>query len=192
MSNDGVIESRTFNLPFENIDTDQIIPAQFLTTTQREGLGQHCFLHWRKNPDGTEKADNPFASHDPEQHQILVAGANFGCGSSREHAPWGLLDMGFRVVISSRFADIFRNNSLKNGLLPLEAKQPVIDFLMERPNHSVRVNLLTQEVNIEGFEAFHFSLDPFSAYCMAHGLDQLDYILQHESEIAQHEQAAHA
>ena len=190
MSSEGIIDSRTLNLPFDNIDTDQIIPAQFLTTTEREGLGKHCFLHWRQNPDGSNRPDNPFAQHDPEHQKILVAGANFGCGSSREHAPWGLLDMGFRVVISSQFADIFRNNALKNGLLPLQVNQSVIDFLMINPNHHIRVNIPDTEVEIDHFETIKFQLDAFAAFCMAHGLDQLDYILKHEQDIIRHEQSS--
>ena len=117
--NTAVIESRTFNLPVDNIDTDQIIPASFLTTTERSGLGRACFHAWRFNEDGSEKPDNPLREHRVAEQAVLVAGENFGCGSSREHAPWALLDYGFRAVISSRFADIFRNNALKNGLLPI-------------------------------------------------------------------------
>ena len=113
----GIIESRTFSLPVANIDTDQIIPAHFLTTTGREGLGAACFHAWRFNDDGSERSNSPLRGHDVDRQQVLVTGENFGCGSSREHAPWALLDYGIRAVVSSRFADIFRGNALKNGLL---------------------------------------------------------------------------
>ena len=188
MSASGVIESRTFNLPFDNIDTDQIIPAQFLTTTEREGLGQFCFHHWRFNEDGSDREDNPFKGRDPQRQQVLVAGTNFGCGSSREHAPWALLDLGFRAVISDRFADIFRNNALKNGLLPLTAGTAVIDFLLAHPDHPVRIDIPATRFEVDGLGVFDFSLDPFAAYCLARGIDQLDFILQHEKDIARYEQ----
>ncbi|HLF31836.1 MAG TPA: 3-isopropylmalate dehydratase small subunit [Xanthomonadales bacterium] len=187
MSASGIIETRTFNLPFDNIDTDQIIPAQFLTTTERDGLGQFCFYHWRFNPDGGPRENDPLKMRLPQQ-QALVAGANFGCGSSREHAPWALLDLGFRVIISSKFADIFRNNALKNGLLPLAAEQPVIDFLLAHPDHRVRINIPAMRLEVNGLGSFDFPLDPFAAHCLAQGIDQLDFILQHEKDIARYEQ----
>jgi 3-isopropylmalate/(R)-2-methylmalate dehydratase small subunit len=188
MNAKGIIESRTFNLAFDNIDTDQIIPAQFLTTTEREGLGQFCFYHWRFDGAGQAKADNPLAAHDAGRQQVLVSGTNFGCGSSREHAPWALLDLGFRAVISTRFADIFRNNSLKNGLLLVTVEQPVIDFLFAHPDHPVRIDILASRLEIGGLGNIDFPLDPFAAHCLAQGIDQLDFILQHESDIARYEQ----
>ncbi|MGH8033947.1 MAG: 3-isopropylmalate dehydratase small subunit [Lysobacterales bacterium] len=189
MSERSAFSTRTLNLPFDNIDTDQIIPAQFLTTTEREGLGRFCFHHWRFNLDGSPRAEHPLLGHDPAQHQVLVAGTNFGCGSSREHAPWALMDLGFRAVISSRFADIFRNNALKNGLLPVTVEQDVIDFLLAHPDHPVRIDIPSTTLEISGFGSVVFLLDPFSAYCLARGFDQLDFILQHESDIARYEQA---
>jgi len=188
MSAPGVIESRTFNLAADNIDTDQIIPAQFLTTTEREGLGQFCFYHWRFDGSGKPRNDSPLAAHDASRQQVLVAGTNFGCGSSREHAPWALLDLGFRAVVSTRFADIFRNNSLKNGLLLVTADQAVIDFLMAHPDHPVRIDVAAARMEVPGLGDFDFPLDPFSAYCLAQGIDQLDFILRHETDIARYEQ----
>jgi len=188
MSRGGVIESRTFNLAADNIDTDQIIPAQFLTTTEREGLGQYCFYHWRFDGSGQPRPDSALAAYDPERQQVLVAGTNFGCGSSREHAPWALLDMGFRAVISTRFADIFRNNSLKNGLLLITAQQDLIDFLMAHPDHPVRIDISAGRLEVEAYGTVEFELDPFTAYCLAQGIDQLDFILQHEADIARYEQ----
>jgi 3-isopropylmalate/(R)-2-methylmalate dehydratase small subunit len=190
--NKGVFESRTFNLPVDNIDTDQIIPAQFLTTTERDGLGQFCFHGWRFNEDGSEKATNPLRRHDAASQQVLVAGANFGCGSSREHAPWALLDFGFRAVISSRFADIFRSNSLKNGLLPVTVDEAVADYLLDHPDHAVRIDMARHTLTIESYGEFDFPLDPFSAYCLTRGIDQLDYILQHEDAIRAFEEGGTA
>jgi 3-isopropylmalate/(R)-2-methylmalate dehydratase small subunit len=183
----SVIESRTFNLPVDNIDTDQIIPAQFLTTTERHGLGRYCFHSWRFHEDGSEKTSNPLRRHDPATQQVLVAGSNFGCGSSREHAPWALLDFGFRAVISSRFADIFRSNALKNGLLPVTVDEAVADFLLDHPDQAVRIDIARHTLTIEGYGEFEFPLDSFSAYCLTRGIDQLDFILQHEDEIASYE-----
>jgi 3-isopropylmalate/(R)-2-methylmalate dehydratase small subunit len=186
-ANSSVFESRTFNLPVDNIDTDQIIPAQFLTTTTREGLGQYCFFGWRFNEDGSPKASNPLRRHDAATQHVLVAGSNFGCGSSREHAPWALLDFGFRAVISSRFADIFRSNALKNGLLPITVDDTVVQFLFGHPDHAVRIDIAKRSLTVEGYGEFEFPLDPFSAYCLTRGIDPLDFILQNEDAIAAYE-----
>lgn len=183
-----VIESRTFNLPVENIDTDQIIPAHFLTMTGREGLDQACFHAWRFNEDGSEKADNPLREHDVPNQQVLVTGENFGCGSSREHAPWALLDYGFKAVISARFADIFSGNALKNGLLPIVVIQEVADYLLSHPDSEVAIDLENRKLGVRGYGDFEFPLDPFSAYCLIRGIDQLDFILQGADEIKQYEQ----
>jgi 3-isopropylmalate/(R)-2-methylmalate dehydratase small subunit len=188
MTDSAIIESRTFNVPVENIDTDQIIPAQFLTTMEREGLGRLCFHDWRFNEDGSDREDNPLRDYQPGRQQVLVAGSNFGCGSSREHAPWALLDFGFRAVISDRFADIFRNNSLKNGLLPIAVDKEVIEYLLARPDHPVRIDIQDQELTIEGYGKRKFPIDPFSAYCLTRGINQLDYILDHEQDISTYEQ----
>jgi 3-isopropylmalate/(R)-2-methylmalate dehydratase small subunit len=185
--NGGVFESRTFNLPVDNIDTDQIIPAQFLTTTTREGLGQYCFYGWRFDEDGAAKASSPLRRHDAATQQVLVAGSNFGCGSSREHAPWALLDFGFRAVISSRFADIFRSNALKNGLLPIAVDDTVVQYLLGSPDHTVRIDIARHTLNVEGYGEFEFPLDPFSAYCLTRGIDPLDFILQNQDAIEDYE-----
>jgi len=184
----GVFETRTFNLPVDNIDTDQIIPAQFLTTTTREGLGQYCFYSWRFNEDGSPKASSPLRKHDAATQQVLVAGSNFGCGSSREHAPWALLDFGFRAVVSSRFADIFRSNALKNGLLPVTVDDTVVQYLLDHPDHAVRVDIASHVLGIEGYGDFDFPLDAFSAYCLTRGIDPLDFILQNEPAITAYEE----
>jgi len=182
-NNGGVFESRTFNLPVDNIDTDQIIPAQFLTTTTRDGLGQYCFHSWRFNEDGSAKSSSPLRRHDPQTQTVLVAGSNFGCGSSREHAPWALLDFGFHAVISSRFADIFRSNALKNGLLPVTVDDAVADYLLDHPDQAVRIDIRNHRLGIEGYGEFDFPLDPFSAYCLTRGIDQLDFILENTEAI---------
>jgi 3-isopropylmalate/(R)-2-methylmalate dehydratase small subunit len=188
MADSAVFESHTFNVPMENIDTDQIIPAQFLTTTEREGLGRFCFYAWRFNEDGSDKEDSLLAAYQPSRQQVLVAGSNFGCGSSREHAPWALLDFGFRAVISDRFADIFRNNSLKNGLLPITVEKHFLEYLLAEPDHPVRIDIHERKLIIEGYGECEFPLDPFSAFCVTRGIDQLDFILDHEQDISTYEQ----
>jgi 3-isopropylmalate/(R)-2-methylmalate dehydratase small subunit len=188
MAESSVIETRTYNVPVDNIDTDQIIPAQFLTTTERDGLGQFCFHGWRYADDGSEKDDHPLRGHQPERHRVLVAGSNFGCGSSREHAPWALLDFGILAVVSDRFADIFRNNSLKNGLLPITVDASVIEFLHAHPDHAVRIDISKRSLLVEGLGEFEFPLDPFSAFCLTRGIDQLDFLLDNEQDIGVYEQ----
>jgi len=188
MADSTMIESRTFNVPAENIDTDQIIPAQFLTTMEREGLGRLCFHDWRFNEDGSEREDNPLADYQAGRQKVLVVGSNFGCGSSREHAPWALLDFGFRAVISDRFADIFRNNSLKNGLLPITVDKEVVEYLLSEPDHPVRIDIQKRELTIEGYGSWEFPLDPFSAFCVTRGINQMDFILDHEQDINTYEQ----
>jgi 3-isopropylmalate/(R)-2-methylmalate dehydratase small subunit len=188
MSNSDVVESGTFNLPVDHIDTDQIIPAEFLTTTERDGLGKFCFHSWRFDENGAERPGNPLRGFDAVNQQVLVTGSNFGCGSSREHAPWALLDFGFKAVISSQFADIFRSNSLKNGLLPVMAEDHVVQFLLARPGHPVRIDIRNKTLSVEGYGEFEFPLDPFSAYCLTRAIDQLDFILENEQEISSYEQ----
>jgi 3-isopropylmalate/(R)-2-methylmalate dehydratase small subunit len=188
MSSAATYTTHTFNLPFENIDTDQIIPAQFLTTTERAGLGKFCFYNWRHLPDGTPKDDHPLQGFDPEQHSVIVAGTNFGCGSSREHAPWALLDMGVKAVISSRFADIFRNNSLKNGLLPITVSDDVADWLLQHPGVEIQVDIPATKFSVAGLGEIEFPLDPFPAYCLSQGIDQLGFLLRHEKDISAYEQ----
>lgn len=180
--------SRTYNVPLDNIDTDQIIPAQFLTTTNREGLGEFCFYAWRFNEDGTARKNNPLRDHHPDSQQVLVVGSNFGCGSSREHAPWALLDYGIQAIISSRFADIFRNNSLKNGLIPVTVEEQLVEYLHAHPDSEVRIDITRRQLTVANYGTVQFPLDPFSAFCLTRGIDQLDFILQNEQDISAHEQ----
>src|SRR4249920_1317901 len=140
------LTSRTVVLRERNIDTDQIIPARFLTTTEREGLGRFAFSDWRTLADGTPNPDFPFNRDVRADESILVAGRNFGCGSSREHAPWALLDLGLRVVISAGIADIFRSNALKNGLLPIVLDEHVVDELLGRPGIELRIDVAARSV----------------------------------------------
>jgi 3-isopropylmalate/(R)-2-methylmalate dehydratase small subunit len=182
------IESRTLVLPYTNIDTDQIIPARFLTTTTRDGLGKHAFADWRYEADGRPRAD--FILNQPSSAgcQVLVAGRNFGCGSSREHAPWALLDYGFRAVISTEIADIFRSNALKNGLLPLALDATTHQWLLEHPGASVRIDLDACTVTLPDGTAVAFSIEAFARYCLLNGIDELGFLLQHAPTIARYEQ----
>lgn len=184
--------SRTVVLPECNIDTDQIIPARFLTTTSRSGLGQHAFTDWRYLADGTP---NPaFPLNRPENHgaAILVAGANFGCGSSREHAPWALLDAGIRAVISSEIADIFRGNALKNGLLPIVLGVEAVATLLSLPGIELRIDIARGEVTLPDGDTHHFALDPFARTCLLEGVDQLGYLLNQNAAIQRYEEHRHA
>lgn len=184
------IRSKTAVLPFDDIDTDQIIPARFLTTTTKEGLGQHLFSNWRYDADGTPRAD--FALNRPEAAgaTILVAGRNFGCGSSREHAPWALVDYGIRAVISSDFADIFRNNALKNGLLPVTVDDATHRWLLENPGAVVTVDLESTSIELPDGRRAQFPIDGFARYCLMNGLDQLGFLLEQQDAIAAYEQRA--
>jgi 3-isopropylmalate/(R)-2-methylmalate dehydratase small subunit len=182
------VRSRTVVLPIDDIDTDQIIPARFLTTTTKTGLGKSLFTDWRYNPDGTIREDFVLNSPDAQGAAILVAGRNFGCGSSREHAPWALLDFGIRAVISTEIADIFRNNALKNGLLPVILGAEDHRWLVEHPGIEVTVDLETQSVVLPGGRRIAFPIDGFSRYCLLHGLDQLGFLLENEPAIRAFEQ----
>jgi 3-isopropylmalate/(R)-2-methylmalate dehydratase small subunit len=182
------ISALSFSVPVDNIDTDQIIPARFLTTTDRDGLGACCFHDWRYCSDGSAKDGHAFHHHDPDHHHVLVAGHNFGCGSSREHAPWALLDMGFKAVISTRFADIFCNNALKNGLLPVAAPQEVVDFLHQHPNHPVHIDIANLTLEVPECGTYTFPCDPFAAYCLVRGIDPLQFIMDQQAEITRYEQ----
>ena len=181
------IRSRTVVLPATNIDTDQIIPARFLTTTTRIGLGKQLFSDWRYAPDGSPKAD--FVLNQPAASgcQILVAGRNFGCGSSREHAPWALLDYGIRAVISTEIADIFRNNSLMNGLLPIVVDESTSGWLIEHPGAEVTIDLATTSVQLPSGVSINFPIDPFARYCLLNGVDELGFLLQQQEHIAAYE-----
>jgi 3-isopropylmalate/(R)-2-methylmalate dehydratase small subunit len=181
------IRSRTVAIPSSNIDTDQIIPARFLRTTTRDGLGKHLFSEWRYNADGSPKPD--FVLNRPEAAgcQVLVAGRNFGCGSSREHAPWALLDQGFRAVISSEIADIFRSNSLKNGLLPIVLPVADVDALLAEPGIELVIDLASNSVTLPGGRQLPFQIEGFARYCLLNGVDELGYLLSQETAIARYE-----
>ena len=175
-----------------NIDTDQIIPKQFLTRIERTGYGAFLFNDWRLNPDGSPKAD--FVLNDARYAgaSILVAGANFGCGSSREHAPWSLLDFGFRAVIAPSFGDIFFNNSLKNGLVPVRLDDSIVETIVERAktldDYSLTIDLANQTVTDRNGLAATFEIDEFRRYCLINGLDDIGLTLQNEQKITEFEQ----
>ena len=175
-------------LPLENVDTDQIIPARFLKTTDRLGLGNNLFADWRYDASGAPKPEFVLNRSEANAAQLLVAGKNFGCGSSREHAPWALLDFGFRAVVSSEFADIFRNNALGNGLLPVALAEPIVEQIVARiasePTASFTIDLEAQTFALPSGERFAFHVDPFARHCMLQGVDQLGYLAAKEPEIA--------
>jgi 3-isopropylmalate/(R)-2-methylmalate dehydratase small subunit len=181
------IESKTVVIAVDNIDTDQIIPARYLKAISKEGLGDGLFRDWRYNPDGTAKPDFPLNQPGAEGAQILVAGDNFGCGSSREHAPWALTQNGFRAVISTSFADIFKGNALKNGLLPVAAPADVHAELLKSPGAVVTVDLASQTVTLPGGRSFEFPIDSFAKQCLLDGVDELGYMLAQDAAIAAYE-----
>jgi 3-isopropylmalate/(R)-2-methylmalate dehydratase small subunit len=182
-----MVRSRTVVLPLTNVDTDQIIPARFLTTTTREGLGRQLFSDWRYRADGTPNAD--FVLNRPEARgcEVLVAGRNFGCGSSREHAPWALLDYGIRAVISTEIADIFRGNALKNGLLPVTVDESIAAWLLAHPGASVTVDLETASLALPTGVSVGFQIEAFARHCLLHGIDQLGYLRGKLPEIERYE-----
>ena len=183
----SIIRSRTVVLPASNIDTDQIIPARFLTTTTREGLGKQLFADWRYAPDGTPKADFVLNQPAARDCQVLVAGHNLGCGSSREHAPWALLDYGIRAVISTEIADIFRNNSLKNGLLPIVVDAATSAWLIAHPGSEVEIDLSSTTLSLPSGTRVKFPIDPFARYCLLNGIDELGFLLSQHERIAAYE-----
>jgi len=187
-----VIRSRTVVMPSSNIDTDQIIPARFLTTTVREGLGTALFADWRYDADG--RARGEFVLNRPESRgsQVLVAGRNIGCGSSREHAPWALLDYGFRAVISTEIADIFRNNSLKNGLLPVVVDEATHRWLLEHPGTEVEIDLPACTLRFGDGREVKFPVDAFARYCLINGIDELGFLLTQGPAIERYEQSRSA
>ena len=183
--------SRVVPLPVENIDTDQIIPARYLKATDKLGLGEALFADWRYLPDGSPRPD--FVLNQPKisSAQILLAGDNFGCGSSREHAAWALTGYGFRAIISTSFADIFRNNALKNGLLPIaitpKEHRQLMALVNEKPDVEIRIDLAAQTVRLPGGESFSFPIDPFSKACLLKGMDELGYLLGFADTITAYE-----
>ncbi|MFN0024227.1 MAG: 3-isopropylmalate dehydratase small subunit [Parvularculaceae bacterium] len=181
------LRSRTIVLPQANIDTDQIIPARFLTTTTRAGLGKSLFFDWRYDESGRPKNSSPFNGVNTAMHAILVAGPNFGCGSSREHAPWALADFGFRAVISSDIADIFKSNALKNGLLPVAIDAATHQRLIELPGALVTIDLKTMTVTLEDGAIAGFTVEPFARRCLLDGVDPLGALLKHLPAIEAYE-----
>jgi 3-isopropylmalate/(R)-2-methylmalate dehydratase small subunit len=184
-----IVRSRTVALPIDNIDTDQIIPARFLKTTDRTGLGKRLFSDWRYRPDGAPRPDFALNRKEAQGARILVAGDNFGCGSSREHAPWALYDFGFRAVVSTSFASIFRNNALKNGLLPVVVEPALHRRLLERAGEEATVDLETRTLTLADGTTALFPIEPFARLCLLNGLDELSYLLGQEDAIAAFEGA---
>ena len=181
------IESKTVALPIENIDTDQIIPARFLKTVYMEGLGDNLFLDWRYLPDGSPNPDFALNKPSAKGAEILVAGDNFGCGSSREHAPWALKQYGFKAIISTSFADIFKGNALKNGLLPIIMPPDIHAELLKWPGIVLKIDLATQTVTLAGGRTVEFPIDPFAKQCLIEGVDELGYMLNQQPAIAAYE-----
>jgi 3-isopropylmalate/(R)-2-methylmalate dehydratase small subunit len=183
------VHSKTVVIPSSNIDTDQIIPARFLTTTTKDGLGLQLFADWRYRADGSPNPD--FALNQPAARgaQILVAGRNFGCGSSREHAPWALLDFGFRAVISTEIADIFRGNSLKNGLLPIVVDDATSQWLLHNPGAEVDIDLTAARLTLPTGVSVSFPLEAFARHCLLNGVDELGYLRSRLSDIERYEAA---
>ncbi len=190
------IRSKIIPLPHTDVDTDQIIPARYLKVIDKNGLAEGLFDSWRRLPDGSPNPDFPLNQDDYQDAQILLSGDNFGCGSSREHAPWELMGWGIRAVISTSFADIFRNNALKNGLLPLvvdEATQTsLFDLTAEAPNATLEIDLVSQILTLPDGTQIKFEIDTFSKTCMLEGIDQLGYLLKHDEQISAFEEMRNA
>ena len=177
--------SAMVKMGIDNIDTDQIIPARFLKTISKDGLGDSLFCDWRYDANGTPKPDFILNTEAAKKSQILLAGDNFGCGSSREHAPWALTQYGFRAVFSTSFADIFKSNSLKNGLLPIVVSRDLHAKLFALPDDArVAIDLATQSVTLPDGTKAEFAVEPFSKHCLLEGVDEMGYIQGHESQIA--------
>ena len=185
-----MIRSRTVVLPIKNLDTDQIIPARFLTTTSREGLGKALFRDLRFAADGEPIADFVLNRPEAEACGILVAGNNFGCGSSREHAPWALLDYGIRAVIATEIADIFRSNSLKNGLLPVVVDSDTHAWLLANPGADVEIDVVASRLMLPNGASVGYPIDAFARYCLVEGIDQLGFLLKHLDAIERYEEAS--
>jgi 3-isopropylmalate/(R)-2-methylmalate dehydratase small subunit len=181
--------SRTFVLSQESIDTDQIIPARFLTTTSRDGLGDCAFYDWRYDANGKLMRQAPLNQVDTQEYAVLVAGDNFGCGSSREHAPWALLEFGFRAVVSTGIADIFTSNALKNGLLPITVDKTTHARLLADPGGRVTINLEDCTLTAGNELPVRFSVEPFARRCLLDGVDTLGHLLERVPEIEAFEHA---
>jgi 3-isopropylmalate/(R)-2-methylmalate dehydratase small subunit len=182
------IQSRTVVIPTRDIDTDQIIPARFLTTTSRDGLGESLFNDLRFDASGNPDPDFVLNQPDAQGCQVLVAGNNFGCGSSREHAPWALLDYGIRAVISTEIADIFRNNSLKNGLVPIIVDAATHEYLLARPGIDVQIDVANSTLTLDDGKVVEFPIDAFARYCLVEGIDQLGYLQMQVDDIREFEE----
>jgi 3-isopropylmalate/(R)-2-methylmalate dehydratase small subunit len=172
------IRSRTAVLPLDNVDTDQIIPARFLRATTREGFGKNLFSDWRYEASGAPRADFVLNQPAAQGCTILVAGRNFGCGSSREHAPWALTDYGFKAVVSTEFADIFRNNALKNGLVPVLVDESTSAWLLANPGAEITIDLESTTLALPTGARVPFPLEPFARYCLMNGVDELGFLLK--------------
>ena len=184
--------SRSIALRDTNIDTDQIIPARFLSTTERVGLGRYAFHDWRYRGDGSVDETSVFNRPDSKGCRILVAGRNFGCGSSREHAPWALTDYGLRAIVSSQIADIFRSNALKNGLLPVVLPEPQVAELMDHPEWELTIDVAAGTLGVPDGRRFEFPLDTFARTCLLEGVDELGFLLARAAEITRYEESRHA
>ena len=183
------IRSRTVVIASSDVDTDQIIPARFLTTTTKEGLGKQLFADWRYQEDGAPKPEFVLNRPEAKDAQILVAGRNFGCGSSREHAPWALLDYGFRAVISEGVADIFRGNALKNGFLPIVVDEPTSQWLLQHPGAEITIDLEAMRLTMPTGTSVSFSIEPFARHCLLNGLDEFGYLRSKLADIERFEAA---
>jgi 3-isopropylmalate/(R)-2-methylmalate dehydratase small subunit len=183
--------SRAVLLPKDDIDTDQIIPARYLKTTKKNGLGESLFADWRYLPDGGESPDFALNQPSAEGASVLVVGDNFGCGSSREHAPWALVDWGFRAVVAKSFADIFRANALKNGLLPIvveaEIHAEIVETLTTHPDTEIMIDLAGQRLILSGGTSVEFPIDPFVKRILLEGIDEIGYIRSFEEQISAYE-----
>lgn len=187
------LESIMIPLPNNNIDTDQIIPARYLKAIDKASVAEGLFADWRFNPDGKQNSDFIMNQEIYEDAKILLVGDNFGCGSSREHAPWALIGNGIQAVISTSFADIFKNNALKNGLLPITVNphihKSLFDLCEEAPEEVISINLENQTIFLPGGEKFNFNVAPFAKKCLLTGVDQLGYILSFEDQIIEFEES---
>lgn len=181
------IQSTTVVMPEQDIDTDQIIPARFLTKIDKVGLGDAIFAEWRYDDNEKPIPDFPLNRPGASDSQILVAGNNFGCGSSREHAPWGLVDFGFRAVISTQIADIFSNNSLKNGLVPVVVDRDTHEWLLDNPGVELIIDVESATVTLPDGKQLEFPIDSFSQHCLLEGIDQLGFLLNNADAITEFE-----
>jgi len=183
----SLIRSRTVVMPAANIDTDQILPARYLTTTSKTGLGKHLFADWRYAADGSPKPDFILDRPEAQGCRILVAGANIGCGSSREHAPWALLDYGFQAVVSTQIADIFRNNCLKNGVLPVIVDEASMRWLLANPGAEIEIDLNSATLRLPTGQV-SFPIEAFARYCLLNGVDELDFLLSRRDQVEAYRQ----